>query len=108
MKTPSLAKKHEEPECAPQEHRRRRGPAPASPAALARAVEIFKALGDPPRLRLLAILARGELCVTEIAEIDDDGLSTVSQRQVLGAAVSRAPEQERPRLSGMPFAVASW
>lgn len=83
---PAVTRKNEHPECAPGEHRRRRTPG-ASPASLERAVRIFKALGDPPRLRLLAILAEGELCVSEIAEIDDDGLSTVSQRlRVLRAA----------------------
>ncbi len=80
MKALTLAKKIEHAACAPGEHRRRPLPAPVSPAALERAVRIFKALGDPPRLRLLAILAQGELCVSEIAGIDDDGLSTVSQR----------------------------
>ena len=82
-----MAKKIEHPECGPGEHRSRRICPPVSPAALDRAVRIFKALGDPPRLRLLAILAQGELCVSEIAQIDDDGLSTVSQRlRVLRAA----------------------
>ena len=82
-----MAKKIEHPECGPAEHRSRRICPPVSPAALDRAVRIFKALGDPPRLRLLAILAQGELCVSEIAQIDDDGLSTVSQRlRVLRAA----------------------
>ena len=82
-----MAKKIEHPECGPAEHRRRRICPPVSPAALDRAVRIFKALGDPPRLRLLAILAQGELCVSEIAQIDDEGLSTVSQRlRVLRAA----------------------
>ncbi len=76
----ALIKKTERPDCAPGEHHRRRLAPAVSAAALERAVEIFKALGDPPRLRLLTILARGELCVSEIAEIDDDGLSTVSQR----------------------------
>lgn len=80
MKTLTLAKKIDQSECGPGEHRQRRISPPVSPAALDRAVRIFKALGDPPRLRLLAILAQGELCVSEIAEIDDDGLSTVSQR----------------------------
>lgn len=91
----ALIKKTEQPECAPGEHRRRRLVPAVSPAALERAVEIFKALGDSPRLRLLTILARGELCVSEIAEIDDDGLSTVSQRlRVLRSAdlVSRRRE----------------
>ena len=77
---PALVRKIEQPDCVPPEHRRRRTQTCVSPASLERAVRIFKALGDPPRLRLLAILAEGELCVSEIAEIDDDGLSTVSQR----------------------------
>ncbi|MBY0506753.1 MAG: metalloregulator ArsR/SmtB family transcription factor [Bryobacteraceae bacterium] len=59
----------------------------ATPEAIARAVRIFKALGDPPRLRLLTALAQGELCVSDIAGLDSDGLSTVSQRlRVLLAA----------------------
>jgi ArsR family transcriptional regulator len=88
MKSAALARKTEQPDCAPGEHRRRRSPVEVCPAeALERAVQIFKALGDSPRLRLLATLAQGELCVSEIAEIDDDGLSTVSQRlRVLRAA----------------------
>jgi len=80
MKALATARKNEQPDCAPGEHRRKRPSAAVSAAALERAVRIFKALGDEPRLRLLAILAQGELCVSEIAEIDDDGLSTVSQR----------------------------
>ena len=89
MKIGALTKKAEQPECAPGEHRRR-STAPVSAAALDRAVRTFRALGDPPRLRLLAILAQGELCVSEIAEIADDGLSTVSQRlRVLRSAERR-------------------
>jgi len=80
-------RKNDAPACGPGEHQRLHPPVPASAAALERAVRIFKALGDPPRLRLLTVLAQGELCVSEIAEIDDDGLSTVSQRlRVLRAA----------------------
>ncbi len=79
MKTVAGSRKSEHPDCGPGEHRRRRATA-VNPAALERAVRIFRALGDPPRLRLLATLAQGELCVSEIAELDDDGLSTVSQR----------------------------
>lgn len=91
----ALRKKTEPAQWASGEHRRRRVTSNIPAVALERAVEIFKALGDSPRLRLLAILARGELCVSEIAQIDDDGLSTVSQRlRVLRAAnlVSRRRE----------------
>jgi DNA-binding transcriptional ArsR family regulator len=41
---------------------------------------MFRAVGDEGRLRLMALLARGEACVTELAEATGDGLSTVSQR----------------------------
>ena len=41
---------------------------------------MFRALGDPARLRLLAHLAGGEVCVSELAELEDDNLTTVSAR----------------------------
>ena len=41
---------------------------------------MFRALGDPSRLRLLARLADGEICVTELAELENEKLSTVSAR----------------------------
>ena len=46
-----------------------------------RAAAIFRAMGDPARLRLLERLAvGGERCVSEIAEASGTGMSTVSQR----------------------------
>lgn len=54
---------------------------PALPdAAYDRAAGIFRAAGDPERLRLLMRLAGGERCVTELAGDAGAGLSTVSQR----------------------------
>ena len=47
-------------------------------SALERAAAIFRALGDAARLRLLAQLAAGERCVSDLAA--GEGLSTVSQR----------------------------
>ena len=47
---------------------------------LATAGAMFRALGDPLRLRLLARLAQGEICVTELAELEGEKLSTVSAR----------------------------
>lgn len=46
-----------------------------------RAASLFRAMGDPARLRLLERLAaHGEQCVSELAEASGDGMSTVSQR----------------------------
>ena len=47
---------------------------------LQQASAMFRALGDPARLRLLARLAGGEICVTELAELEDEKLTTVSAR----------------------------
>ena len=51
-----------------------------SAEAIERADAIFRAAGDPARLRLLELLLQGELCVTELAATLGDGLSTISQR----------------------------
>jgi ArsR family transcriptional regulator len=45
-----------------------------------RAAELFRAMGDPPRLRLLEMLSRGPCCVSEIVQSSGDKFSTVSQR----------------------------
>jgi DNA-binding transcriptional ArsR family regulator len=52
----------------------------ASDEDFERAAAIFRAAGDVARLRLLARLAAGEWCVSELAEAADAGLSTVSQQ----------------------------
>ncbi|HTV35190.1 MAG TPA: helix-turn-helix domain-containing protein [Xanthobacteraceae bacterium] len=41
---------------------------------------MFRALGDLGRLRLLARLAGGEICVSELAELEKEKLTTVSAR----------------------------
>lgn len=53
---------------------------PVNDLALERAARLFRAIGDVPRLRLLAVLAQGEACVSELAEAQGENLSTVSQR----------------------------
>jgi ArsR family transcriptional regulator len=53
---------------------------PASAEALDRASRLFRALGDVPRMRLLALLAESPACVTELADAEDENISTVSQR----------------------------
>jgi len=41
---------------------------------------MFRALGDAGRLRLLARLEAGEICVSELAELENEKLTTVSAR----------------------------
>jgi DNA-binding transcriptional ArsR family regulator len=41
---------------------------------------IFRALGDACRLQLLALLAKREMCVTELTEQLNDNLPAISQR----------------------------
>jgi DNA-binding transcriptional ArsR family regulator len=49
-------------------------------AALERASRLFRAIGEPSRLRLLSRLAQGEMCVTQIAACEQESLPTISQR----------------------------
>src|SRR5258705_1484431 len=41
---------------------------------------LFRAIGEPSRLRLLSRLAQGEMSVTELASSEQESLSTISQR----------------------------
>jgi DNA-binding transcriptional ArsR family regulator len=41
---------------------------------------LFRAIGEPARLRLLSRLAQGEMCVTELAAQEKESVSTISQR----------------------------
>lgn len=41
---------------------------------------MFRALGDPERLRLLVRLAGGEACVSELAAEENEKITTVSAR----------------------------
>jgi DNA-binding transcriptional ArsR family regulator len=69
------------PECTVEEHRTGTIRRPSvDQAALDRAARLFRAIGDSPRIRLLAQLAQGEMCVTELAETEGESLSTISQR----------------------------
>lgn len=52
----------------------------AKPRALDRAAALFRALGDPARLRLLLLLERGERCVSELVDVLGEKFPTVSQR----------------------------
>ena len=55
------------------------GPPPDA-HALDRAARLFRALGDAPRLRILHMLLRGEVCVGEVVTALGEKFSTVSQR----------------------------
>ena len=61
-------------------HVARSSPNLPSGPELQQASVMFRALGDPARLRLLARLAGGEICVTELADLEDEKLTTVSAR----------------------------
>lgn len=50
------------------------------PESLQGAAALFRAMGDPHRLRLLELLKNGERCVSEIVDAVDENFSTVSQR----------------------------
>jgi ArsR family transcriptional regulator len=50
-----------------------------APDALDESVELFKAVADPVRLRLLHLLAEGEVCVCHLHEALDLPQSTVSR-----------------------------
>ncbi|MDP3275095.1 MAG: metalloregulator ArsR/SmtB family transcription factor [Deltaproteobacteria bacterium] len=64
--------------------------------ALQRAAGVFRAAGDPARLRVLELLSHGELCVTDVAAVSGEELSTVSQR----LRVLRAERLVRRRRDG--------
>lgn len=74
--------------CAVDEHARRIPPRERpSEDAFQRAASLFRAAGEVTRLRLLARLAEGEWCVTELAEAAGVPLPAVSQHlSVLRAA----------------------
>ena len=50
------------------------------PASLDRAAQLFRAMGDAPRLRILELLKKGDMCVTEIVAAANEKFSTISQR----------------------------
>ena len=60
------------------EHQSQRLPVGETDETYAVAARLFKALADPERLKLMAILSEGEACVSELATKDQ--MSTVSQR----------------------------
>ncbi|HTF72480.1 MAG TPA: metalloregulator ArsR/SmtB family transcription factor [Edaphobacter sp.] len=49
-------------------------------AAVERAARLFRALGEAPRLRLVAHLAQAPACVTELANLEHESVTVISQR----------------------------
>jgi DNA-binding transcriptional ArsR family regulator len=70
--------KEPSPTCQASDHDHAKKALP--PALLERAAQLFRAMADAPRLRILDILKNGELCVTEIVATVGEKFSTVSQR----------------------------
>lgn len=66
------------PTCKVGDHKKAKKAIP--PACLDRAAQLFRAMGDGPRLRILEMLGKGEMCVTEIVAAANEKFSTVSQR----------------------------
>jgi DNA-binding transcriptional ArsR family regulator len=66
--------------CAHEPHEPRVPKLEAEGLVIEQAAALFRALGDSARLSLLARLAQGEYCVTELAAASGEGLSTISQR----------------------------
>lgn len=68
----------EAPSCDGHEHRQRAVQVNAE--ACERAAAIFRALGDPQRLRLLIFLEAGEYCVSELCHTLNESMPAISQR----------------------------
>ena len=68
------------PGCAHEKHGQSRLLAPVNEEALEQATRLFRALGDTARIRLVAQLAQGPACVTELAELEKQSIAVISQR----------------------------
>jgi len=68
----------ENPECEAHEHNG--SSMQIDLQACERAAAIFRALGDPQRLRLLLLLEAAERCVSEICNILEEPMPAISQR----------------------------
>lgn len=64
--------------CAAHEHAG--GAMAIDTVACERAAAIFRALGDPQRLRILLVLEASERCVSELCVVLDDNMPAISQR----------------------------
>jgi ArsR family transcriptional regulator, lead/cadmium/zinc/bismuth-responsive transcriptional repressor len=64
----------------PHDHARPREDLDIDDETFERAAAFFRAAGDVSRLKVLARLATGEWCVSELAKAANVGMSTVSQQ----------------------------
>jgi ArsR family transcriptional regulator, lead/cadmium/zinc/bismuth-responsive transcriptional repressor len=69
-----------QPACSAQTHQLRHLGLPVGQSSIERTARIFRALGEAPRIRLVARLAQGEACVTELAELEGESVTVISQR----------------------------
>jgi ArsR family transcriptional regulator, lead/cadmium/zinc/bismuth-responsive transcriptional repressor len=74
----STADDHEAAACSEHEHAG--GAAAIDTEACERAAAIFRALGDPQRLRILVMLEDSERCVSELCHALQDNMPAISQR----------------------------
>ena len=65
--------------CSPHDHSNA-DKLPLDEPSVERCARIFRALGDPARLRLVARLAQGAFCVGELATVERETVATISQR----------------------------
>ncbi len=75
---PNTADDHEAVACSEHEHAG--GAAAIDNEACERAAAIFRALGDPQRLRILVMLEDSERCVSELCHALQDNMPAISQR----------------------------
>jgi ArsR family transcriptional regulator len=66
------------PTCQASDHQEIEHSIPA--ASLNRAAQLFRAMGVAPRLQILELLKKGEMCVSEILAAANEKFSTISQR----------------------------
>ena len=74
----SVRESIDDPQCSGDEHRGL--PMQVDLQACERAASIFRALGDPQRLRMLMLLEASERCVSEICTMLDEPMPAISQR----------------------------
>ena len=75
---PSDAANDDDPCCSTDDHDQQ--PAHVDDITCQRAAAIFRALGDPQRLRLLIMLEASACCVSELAGALNEPLPAISQR----------------------------